>query len=58
MHMPGLIERVREQVEKQLAGYIVTKELQDLSSYVVLPQMNDDQGILGALELAKAAVKR
>jgi fructokinase len=54
MHMPGLIERVRNQVEKQLAGYIVTEELQDLSGYIVLPQLNDDQGILGALELAKA----
>jgi fructokinase len=53
MHMPGLIERVRAQVQKQLAGYIATKELEDLEHYIVLPGLGDDQGILGALELAK-----
>ena len=53
MHMPGLIERVRESVKTQLAGYIATPELNDMDSYIVLPSLNDNQGILGALELAK-----
>lgn len=56
MHMPGLIERVRESVRKQLAGYILTRELADLSHYIVLPSLADEQGVLGALELAKQAI--
>lgn len=56
MHMPGLIERVRESVREQLAGYIRTRELADLSQYIVPPALADDQGILGALELAKQAI--
>ena len=33
-------------------GYIQTKELEDLDSYIVLPSLNDNQGIMGALKLA------
>ena len=43
---------VREEVKKQLNGYLVTKELEDLDSYIVLPSLNDNQGIMGALNLA------
>ena len=43
---------VREEVKKQLNGYLVTKELEDLDSYIVLPSLNDNQGIMGALKLA------
>lgn len=56
MHMPGLIERVRDSVKQQLAGYILTRELTDLSQYIVLPSLADEQGIFGALELAKQAI--
>ncbi len=56
MHMPGLIHRIRESVGRQLAGYIRTGELQDLASYIVLPALGDNQGILGALELAKQVI--
>lgn len=56
MHMPGLIERVRESVKRQLAGYIVTAELAELSHYIVLSSLGDEQGVLGALELAKRAI--
>ena len=41
-----------EEVKKQLNGYLVTKELEDLDSYIVLPSLNDNQGIMGALKLA------
>lgn len=57
MHVPGLIERVRRSVKEQLAGYIATPELNDMDSYIVLPSLNDNQGILGAFELAKGANK-
>ncbi len=51
MHQEHMLPLVREELKKQLAGYICTKELDDLDSYVVLPSLNDDQGILGALQL-------
>ena len=43
---------VREEVRKQLGGYIKTKEMEDLEHYIVLPSLNDNQGIMGALKLA------
>lgn len=51
MHQEQLLPLVREKVKKMLGGYILTKELEDMDSYIVLPSLNDDQGILGALKL-------
>ncbi|MDO5415787.1 MAG: ROK family protein [Lachnospiraceae bacterium] len=51
MHQKGLIEQVREEVKKQLNGYINTKEMENLEDYIVLPSLNDNQGIMGALKL-------
>ena len=39
-------------------GYLVTRELEDLDSYIVLPSLNDDQGILGALKLGMDELER
>lgn len=39
-------------MRRQLAGYIRTKELEDIEHYIVLPSLNDNQGIMGALKLA------
>ncbi len=44
--------RKRRSKETALNGYLVTKELEDLDSYIVLPSLNDNQGIMGALKLA------
>ena len=52
MHQEHMMPLVREEVRKQLNGYLVTKELEDLDSYIVLPSLNDNQGIMGALKLA------
>ena len=52
MHQEHMMPLVREEVKKQLNGYLVTKELEDLDSYIVLPSLNDNQGIMGALKLA------
>ena len=51
MHQEHMMPLVREEVKKQLNGYLVTKELEDLDSYIVLPSLNDKQGIIGALKL-------
>lgn len=52
MHQEHMMPLVREEVRRQLNGYIKTKELEDLESYIVLPSLNDNQGIMGALKLA------
>ena len=52
MHQEHMMPLVREEVKRQLNGYIRTKELEDLDSYIVLPSLNDNQGIMGALKLA------
>ena len=52
MHQEHMMPLVREEVKRQLAGYIRTKELEDMEHYIVLPSLNDNQGIMGALKLA------
>ena len=51
MHQEQLLPLVRDKVKEMLGGYIRTKELEDLDFYIVLPSLNDDQGVLGALKL-------
>lgn len=51
MHQTQLMERIRGYVKEMIAGYLVTKELEDLDSYITLPSLDDNQGILGALKL-------
>ena len=51
MHQTQLMERIRAYVKDMIAGYLVTKELEDLDSYIVLPSLDDNQGIMGALKL-------
>lgn len=51
MHQKQLMPLIREEVKRQLNGYIVTKELEDMERYIVLPSLNDNQGIMGALKL-------
>lgn len=58
MHQEQLMPLVREKVKEMLGGYLQTKELSDMDSYIIFPSLNDNQGILGALKLginAKAA---
>ena len=52
MHQEQMLPLVKEEVKRQLNGYICTKELEDMDSYIVLPSLNDNQGIMGALQLA------
>lgn len=52
MHQEQLMPLIRQKVTKMLGGYLQTRELDDMDSYIVLPSLNDNQGILGALKLA------
>lgn len=56
MKAPGLLESLRAQTERQLAGYVKHPRLDPgLVEYVVVPGLGDDAGITGALELARRA---
>lgn len=57
MHQEQLMPLVRAKVKELLGGYLKTKELEDMDSYLVLPSLHDDQGILGALKLGMDAWK-
>ena len=54
-HQEQMMPLIRAEVLRQMGGYITAKGMQDLDNYIVLPSLNDDQGILGALKLAMDA---
>ena len=54
-HQEQMMPLIRKEVAKQMGGYIAAKGMQDLDNYIVLPSLNDNQGILGALKLAMDA---
>ncbi len=55
MHQLQLFPLIRTKLLEKLAGYIHTKELEDIEEYVVPASLDDDQGILGALQLGVLA---
>lgn len=55
MHQLHLFPLIREKVKEMLNGYIQTKELDDLDTYIVPAGLNDNQGIMGCLQLAVLA---
>lgn len=58
MHQEHLLPLVRRETAKHLGGYLNTRELQDLDSYIVLPALNDNQGVMGCLKLAVMELER
>ena len=54
-HQEQMMPLIRAEVLRQMGGYITAKGMRDLDNYIVLPSLNDDQGILGALKLAMDA---
>lgn len=52
MHQGQLFPLIRRKVTAYLGGYIRTRELEDMDSYIVPASLNDDQGIMGAVKLA------
>lgn len=55
MHQTQLYPLIRKKFDELLAGYVRTKELEDLDSYLVPYSLSDNQGIMGCLELAARA---
>jgi fructokinase len=51
-----LFPLIRKEVMLAIAGYINTKQLQDIETYIVPASLNGSQGILGAFELARNEV--
>lgn len=52
MHQLQLFPLIRKKVTGKVNGYIETKELSDMDSYICPAGLNDDQGIMGAIKLA------
>lgn len=52
MHQEQLFPLIRTKVGELLNGYIKTEQLADLDSYIVPSGLQDNQGILGCLQLA------
>lgn len=52
MHQEQLLPLIREEVKRQVNGYIRTAEMENLDDYIVGASLGDDQGILGACCLA------
>lgn len=57
MKAPGMIGALRTLTREKLAGYIGEWD-EDLSARIALPQLGDDAGITGAVELGRRALER
>ena len=56
MHQEQLFSKIRQKTAELLNGYIKTKQLNNLDTYIVPSSLNDTQGILGCLKLAQYAL--
>ena len=56
MHQPQMLGLIRQQVARQVNGYVKGKGLDDLETYIVGVSLNDNQGAMGAIQLAKEAL--
>ena len=57
MHQEQLFPMIRQKVKEMLNGYIKTKELEDMDSYIVPASLHDDQGIMGCIKLGLNALQ-
>ena len=58
MHQQQLFPLIRQKTKDMVAGYIKTKELEQLDSYIVPASLHDDQGIMGAIRLGLNALEK
>lgn len=58
MHQEQLFPLIRSNVEKLLNGYVKTPQLEKLEEYIVPASLNDNQGIMGCIQLAKLELER
>ena len=54
-HQEQMMPMIRAEVQRQMGGYIQAKGMKDLDNYIVLPSLNDNQGIMVGLKLAMDA---
>ena len=57
MHQEQLFPIIRRQYRELMADYVDTPELRDIGSYIVPCSLNDNQGIMGCLQLAVEAMR-
>lgn len=55
MHQMQLFPMIRNKFKELINGYINTKEMHDLDNYIVPASLQDNQGIMGCIQLAKLA---
>jgi fructokinase len=58
MHQEQLFPLIRNKVAELLNGYLKTSQLADIDSYIVPPSLDDNQGIMGCIQLAKLELER
>ena len=58
MHQEQLFPLVRKKFQELLNGYLKTKELEDLETFLVPPSLNDNQGIMGCIKLALNEIEK
>ena len=57
MHVDKLLPMIRQETLKNLNGYIKKDEiLKDIDNYIVLPELGDNAGLIGAIELGKKEI--
>lgn len=52
MHQEHMLPLIHKKAEELLNGYICAKEIENIKEYIVLPSLDDNQGIMGAVKLA------
>lgn len=58
MHQEHLFPLIRKKVLEEVNGYISTRELEEIDSYIVPAGCRDDQGIMGCIRLAMDAAEK
>ena len=56
MHQTHVMDLIRKETLRMVNKYIDTEELSDIENYIVLPSLNDNQGILGCAKLGMDAL--
>ena len=56
MHQTQLFPLIRKRTTELLGGYIKTGQLENMDTYIVPPSLNDNQGVLGCLMLARNSI--
>lgn len=57
MHQEQLFPLIRKKVLELMNGYVKTPQLLDIDNYIVPAALNDNQGIMGCIQLAKLEVE-